>query len=159
MAQDQSGHFPKARKAWSKYDCLAHRRCASMGGGTKMNPPIKNHMAQPGFTIIPGCTKEAIKSRILECNAKQQRLDLSINLPQPLRHWTEYFEAHTAINSTLTSSGFLQLIKKNSEFFVDSVVNLRSGTFLTMSFPGRLNEWLHTKNPNNLIKSEQGDMK
>ena len=121
-----------------------------------MNHPTKNHVDQPDLAITPRRTKEAIKPQILERNVKQQCLDLSINLPQPLRHWTEYFEAQAAINSTLTSSGFLQIIKKNSEFFGDTVVNLRSGTFLRESFPERLNHWLRLKKSNNMYKSTQG---
>lgn len=89
---------------------------------------------------------------------KQQLLNLEFDLTQPLEHWAEYYETNAGVRTIWTRGSFLQLIKTNREFFGETVVNLRSGTFLTMSFPGRLNEWLSIKKPNNLNKSAKGGM-
>jgi hypothetical protein len=89
---------------------------------------------------------------------KQQKLNIEIDFSQPLVHWAEYYDSNIAVRSIWTRGSFLQLIKTNRDFFGDAVANLRSGTFLTMSFPGRLNEWLSIKKPNNLHKSVQGGM-
>lgn len=87
---------------------------------------------------------------------KQQTLNLSIDLKQPLKHWAEFYDSNPAIQSIWTRGSFIQLLKTKRQFFGDSVVSLRSGTFLTMAFPGRLNEWLSIKKPNNLHNSSQG---
>lgn len=87
---------------------------------------------------------------------EQQNLDLPIDLTQPLKHWAEFYDANPAIQSIWTRGSFIQLLKTKRPFFGDSVVSLRSGTFLTKSFPGRLNQWLSIKKPNNLNKSAQG---
>lgn len=89
---------------------------------------------------------------------QQQNLDLSIDLTQPLKHWAEFYDSNPAIQSIWTRGSFLQLLKTKRPFFGNSVVSLRSGTFLTMSFPSRLNEWLSIKKPNNFNKQMEGDM-
>ena len=89
---------------------------------------------------------------------QQQNLDLSIDLTQPLKHWAEFYDSNPAIQSIWTRGSFIQLLKTKRPFFGDTVVSLRSGTFLTISFPGRLHEWLSQKKPNNLHKSAQGDV-
>lgn len=88
---------------------------------------------------------------------KQENLDLLLDLSQPLIHWAEFYDSNTAIQSIWTRGSFIQLLKTKRQFFGDSVVSLRSGTFLTMAFPGRLNHWLSLKKPNNLHKLAQGD--
>lgn len=84
---------------------------------------------------------------------KQQKLNLEIDFSQTLIHWSEYYDSNAAIRSIWTRGSFLQLIKVNREFFDDSVVNLRNGTYLRESFSERLNLWLSEKRPNNLRKA------
>lgn len=84
---------------------------------------------------------------------KQQNLNIEIDFSQPLIHWVEYYDSNTAVRSIWTRGSFLQLIKTNREFFGDTVVNLRSGTFLRESFSDRLTLWLSEKRPNNLRKA------
>ncbi len=83
----------------------------------------------------------------------QEIFNFEIDLTQPLEHWAEYYESNPGVRSIWTRGSFLQLIKMNREFFGDSVVNLRNGTYLRESFPERLNAWLSEKRPNNLRKA------
>lgn len=84
---------------------------------------------------------------------KQQKLNIEIDLSQPLIHWGEYYDSNPGVRSIWTRGSFLQLIKTNREFFGESVVNLRNGTFLRETFSERLNLWLSEKRPNNLRKA------
>jgi hypothetical protein len=84
---------------------------------------------------------------------KQQTLNIEIDFSQPLIHWGDYYDSNAAVRSIWTRGSFLQLIKTNREYFGDSVVGLRSGTFLRESFSERLNLWLSEKRPNNLRKA------
>lgn len=90
---------------------------------------------------------------------QQQNLDLSIDLTQPLKHWAEFYDSNPAIQSIWTRGSFIQLLKTKRSFFGDSVVSLRSGTFLRESFSGRLSLWLSEKRPNNLRKIAWGGTK
>lgn len=84
---------------------------------------------------------------------KQQNLNIEFDFSQPLIHWAEYYDSNAAVCSIWTRGSFLQLIKTNRGFFDDTVVNLRSGTFLRESFSERLSLWLSEKRPNNLRKT------
>lgn len=88
---------------------------------------------------------------------KQKKLNLEIDFSQPLNHWAEFYDTNAAVHSIWTRGSFLQVIKTNREFFGDSVISLRSGTFLRDSFSERLNLWLSGKRPNNLRNACLGD--
>ena len=90
---------------------------------------------------------------------KQQNLNIEIDFSQPLAHWREYYDSSPAVRSIWTRGSFLQLIKTNRQFFGDTVISLRSGTFLRESFAERLNSWLSEKRPNNLRKAALGAIK
>lgn len=84
---------------------------------------------------------------------KQQKLDLLIYPAQPFKHWTEFYESNSAIQSAWSPRAFLYLIKKNIEFFGDAVVNVQTEIFLRESFLGRLSLLLPGKRLNNLHKA------
>lgn len=84
---------------------------------------------------------------------QQQKLDLLTDLNQPLTNPGEFYGSTSLIQETYTLNSFLALIKSNREFFGDSVVDLRNGTYLRESFSDRLNAWLSEKRPNNLRKA------
>ncbi len=84
---------------------------------------------------------------------KQQKLDLLMDLDQPLIDATSFHQSNPTVQGALTYRDFLELIKENRVFFGDSVVIIRNETFLRKSFRERLDEWLSTKTPNNLPKA------
>lgn len=88
---------------------------------------------------------------------KQQKLDLLMDLDQPLIDATSFYQSNPIAQEALTYYDFLKLIKDNRKFFSGSIAIIRSETFLRKSFPGRLNEWLSIKKPNNLQILAKGD--
>ena len=101
-----------------------------------MTRQMKNTAEQADSIIISSYSGEPTKIRApshqsssrwvtnLEGNMKQQKLDLLIYPAQPFKHWTEFYESNSAIQSTWSPRAFLYLIKKNIEFFGDAVVNI-----------------------------------
>lgn len=78
----------------------------------------------------------------LACHTTQQILDLSRDLTQPLKHWSEFYDSNADIQSRLTRNGFARFIKQNRSFFCGAIVSLRSGIYLREAFLDRFNEWL-----------------
>lgn len=114
---------------------------------------ISSYSGEPTKIRAPSHQSSSWWVTNLEGNMKQQKLDLLIYPAQPFKHWTEFYESNSAIQSAWSPRAFLYLIKKNIEFFGDAVVNVQTEIFLRESFLGRLSLLLPGKRLNNLHKA------